>query len=198
MAAPHILTAAHDGDIERLLQLLNADSIKERDSGGFTALHYASIEGHSECVKLLLDHGAEVDAVDTTRWGTPLHYASYHHRTNCVQILLDHNADINARNVYLETPLHESCASGAFHCAEMLLNRGASMIQNSGGATALHIASRRGHIECVRILLEYGENRDITDDLNRKPIDLCSADNQEIRNLLMGGGQATKAAKPRR
>ncbi len=33
-----------------------------------TALHLASVEGHVECVRLLLDRGAGVDVVSVSSW----------------------------------------------------------------------------------------------------------------------------------
>jgi ankyrin repeat protein len=76
----------------------------------------ASIEGHTEVVKILVDHGADVNAcmllccfpvtsiltwmIDNRNNGrTALLLASQGGRTEIVEILIDRNADINARGI---------------------------------------------------------------------------------------------------
>ncbi len=45
--------------------------------GGSTGLHWAAYEGYGDTVRLLLEHGAQVDLADETYQGTPLHWALY-------------------------------------------------------------------------------------------------------------------------
>ncbi|XP_078154424.1 putative E3 ubiquitin-protein ligase XBOS33 isoform X2 [Carex rostrata] len=69
--------------------------------GGVTALHMAALNGHFECVQLLLDLGANAQAV-TFPYGTsanligagstPLHYAACGGNLKCCQILLSKGA----------------------------------------------------------------------------------------------------------
>jgi serine/threonine-protein phosphatase 6 regulatory ankyrin repeat subunit B len=69
--------------------------------GGRTPLHMASSHGHSDVIKMLLDHHADVSHFvnnkDTSGW-TPLHCASKEGKNACVQMLLEHGADINAKD----------------------------------------------------------------------------------------------------
>lgn len=44
-----------------------ATNIVSRDDDGLTALHYAADRGHVDLVKLLLDHGADINALVCTR-----------------------------------------------------------------------------------------------------------------------------------
>jgi ankyrin repeat protein len=51
-----------------------------------------------ECIKMLLDHGADINAVDNSG-KTVLHatFKSFDGKNyNCIKMLLDHGADINA------------------------------------------------------------------------------------------------------
>eukprot|EP01119_Soliformovum_irregulare_P007355 TRINITY_DN19762_c0_g1_i1.p1 TRINITY_DN19762_c0_g1~~TRINITY_DN19762_c0_g1_i1.p1 ORF type:complete len:258 (-),score=38.51 TRINITY_DN19762_c0_g1_i1:210-983(-) len=57
-----------------------------------TALHYASRSGHLNVVKVLLDHGAKINAVEAENW-TPLYYAVNCGHKEIVQFLLDSGAD---------------------------------------------------------------------------------------------------------
>jgi ankyrin repeat protein len=42
------------------------DSVNEPAEGGATALHYAVSGGHEECVRVLLQYGADINSITTT------------------------------------------------------------------------------------------------------------------------------------
>eukprot|EP00899_Mesostigma_viride_P001956 jgi/Mesvir1/11761/Mv00131-RA.1 len=97
--APGIHTAASDGNVELLKQLLSEGADKdEQDSEGRTALHFACGYGEIKCAEALLEAGASVDATDVNN-NTALHYAAGYGRTDAVQLLLDHGASITLRNM---------------------------------------------------------------------------------------------------
>ncbi len=82
-----------------------------KNDQGETPLHVVS---RSECyspndgvlvVKLLLDHGVDVNAQNMDHW-TPLHSASYNGKPEITQVLLHHGAKVNAENDLGESPLH--------------------------------------------------------------------------------------------
>lgn len=69
--------AAFSGDLASLRNCLRTGcNANEPDPewGGRTPLHIASCQGHADCVTLLLDAGAKMDAVTDAGW-TPAHYA---------------------------------------------------------------------------------------------------------------------------
>ena len=64
-------TAALNGDVNRLKELLKKDSdgsiLTLTDTRGRSPLHYAAMGNSSKCVSLLLDHGATItDNLDNT------------------------------------------------------------------------------------------------------------------------------------
>jgi len=60
-----------------------------------TPLHKAARNGQAEVIKLLLDRGADVNAIDKARIrGSPLHHAVSMGHLDCVRILCDHGADL--------------------------------------------------------------------------------------------------------
>lgn len=64
---PLLIKAAKTGNRSLILQLLSTgSSTRERGSDGRTALHYAAIHDDGETARLLLEHGAEVNAKDNT------------------------------------------------------------------------------------------------------------------------------------
>jgi ankyrin repeat protein len=75
---PTIHSLAQQGDLERIKELLDNGSAKatDVDSEGITALHWAAMNSAVEVCRLLLERGAEVDAVGGELHATPLHWAT--------------------------------------------------------------------------------------------------------------------------
>ena len=96
---------------------------------GFTALHLAASQGHSGCVSLLLQAGADLSHRSNALQYTPLHIAAHSGRLEAVRLLLRAGADaehhINRRDAAGCTPLHEACINNHVGVAAMLLARGA-------------------------------------------------------------------------
>jgi ankyrin repeat protein len=101
-AAPEldVFEAAALGVVERLEQLVDEDprKAKARSADDATALHFAAFFGQPECVRVLLEHGADVHAVSPTFGNvTPLHSAAAADSLEIVRMLVEHAADVNAR-----------------------------------------------------------------------------------------------------
>ncbi|XP_076951002.1 putative E3 ubiquitin-protein ligase XBOS32 [Bidens hawaiensis] len=88
--------------------------INKPADGGVTALHMAALNGHVDCLCLLLDLGASVNEVtieDGTiidligAGSTPLHYAAYGGNPHCCQILIARGASLTAENEKGWSPL---------------------------------------------------------------------------------------------
>ncbi len=113
-----------------------------------------SQHGHTELVKLLLDHGSHGNA----RHGpgrTALLEAVSNHHANVGRLLLDHGADVNAMTDSGETALL-SAAWGDAEVVKMLVDRGADV---NLGCPLTHAASggnAEGHADIVRFLLDHG------------------------------------------
>jgi ankyrin repeat protein len=127
---PNIFEAAAFGREERLEELLESDpGLARAFSGdGFTALHLAAFFGHAEAVLLLLDGGADPNAVArSAQIGPvqPLHSAAATGRLECVRLLLANGADVNARQGGGFTALHAAAASSDTELARLLLAAGA-------------------------------------------------------------------------
>jgi ankyrin repeat protein len=92
-----VYEAAAFGRIERLRQLLDEDPANANawSPDGFTALHLAIFGGNEEAVRLLVERGADVDALATAEIARvrPLGTAAFVGRPDLEQILLDAGAD---------------------------------------------------------------------------------------------------------
>jgi ankyrin repeat protein len=87
-------------------------------------LHDASRDGHNECIKTLLAHGAPINEKDNCGY-TPLHYASRNGHNECIKTLLVHGALINEKDNNGCTPLSIASRDGHDDCIKTLLAHGA-------------------------------------------------------------------------
>jgi ankyrin repeat protein len=147
-----------------------ADLVDHRTTG-WTALMHAVHKREHETARVLLDHGAAVDA--RTRGGvTALIMAAAYGDTEMVRVLLDHGADPRARTTVGVTALSNAAGTGGLFditdgpglgvchpaTARLLLARAPDLRLEGGPRTRLHLfvswlAHGRGCDE-VRALLE--------------------------------------------
>lgn len=88
---PVLHSLAQQGDLERIREILDNGDAKatDVDNEGITALHWAAMNSALEVCKLLLERGADVDAVGGELHATPLHWAtrlvyfSFHYLRQC-------------------------------------------------------------------------------------------------------------------
>lgn len=120
-----------------------------------TALVAASAMGRRNVVQLLIDNGADANAVKATQSGTPLIVALATCGPEIVKLLLQNNADPNLRGGRDYHPL-TLCFSS--RCPEyyidILLAAGADPNQGGEG-TALLFAASGGHKLALELLLLY-------------------------------------------
>lgn len=137
-------------------------------------------------VRVLLNHGVDVNASDPQNKLAPLHFAASMD-TKLTRFLLDHGANPNLAAfqspIFPERPpmtnLHFSvyfahAYGGACDRVKLLLDSGAFVDQRNGsGNTALHIAILGGHRDLAHILLEGKADIYLTNRHNKSPIQLA-------------------------
>ncbi len=126
---------------------------------GFTGLHLAVFFGHEEIAALLLDKGADIDAVAANlsfaRNATPLHSAVAANRTELVKILLVRGAKVNATQDGGFTALHSAAFNGNAEIVDMLIDAGADARRvTSDMKSASALAAERGHSSLAARLRE--------------------------------------------
>jgi ankyrin repeat protein len=123
-----------------------------------TPLHIAVLNEHIDCVKLLLEAGADPNLVDTV-YGAPICHAS---SEELLKLLISHGANINDSYWQaLETPLCSAIHQNDIERSKLLIKCGADVNAPSFyGETPLEAACSRHHIEIIRLLLEHGVNTD--------------------------------------
>uniref|UniRef100_A0A3Q2SUJ4 Protein phosphatase 1, regulatory subunit 12C n=1 Tax=Fundulus heteroclitus TaxID=8078 RepID=A0A3Q2SUJ4_FUNHE len=202
-SAAEFLAACASGDTEEAKAMLeeteqsktsNGESLPDiincSNADGITALHQACIDGSIEIVTFLLEHGANVDQVDSEGW-TPLHVASSCGYPDIAEFLLQKGASLTAVNcdgdVPLDIALDETTESLLHHYtqrqgvdleaakrreeeqmmldARTWLNDGppADVRDPRTGATPLHVAAAKGYVEALKILCQCGLDVSATD-----------------------------------
>jgi len=124
---------------------------------GDSPLIAASLGGHIDTVKLLLEYKAEVDASSRTG-ATALFFATSRGYLELVSVLLEAGSDVNHVD-----KTGQSVIMGALQCSEnlmcvkALIEAGANMNMDSyDGYGPLHWPIRHRHTQTIRLLLEHG------------------------------------------
>lgn len=153
-----VLRLAYKGADKELRECLATQGdANAKDQWGITALHYAVAKRHVTTAQLLLEEGANVDALAGGDWEiSPLRLAVVRNDAEMVALLVSHGASQNANDGF--TPLHYAARIGHTRIAELLLNRGANVnaCTLNPGFTPLHLAAANGHAAMVELLLRRG------------------------------------------
>jgi len=193
--------AARRGDRRMVALLLHHQArVDARTNSQLTALHLGV---RSEAVvRLLLDHGADVTAVDglgqpalmsavvmgtpaTVRllldFGSPtaqdaLRYAAMGRSAEIVDVLASHGADVNAVGEGGLTPLHYAAWRGGVRVVEALLERGARIkVADVSGSTPLHLAADEDdRLAVIERLLAAGADPRMADRNGDTPLHLAA------------------------
>ncbi|KAM6177836.1 ankyrin repeat domain-containing protein 39 [Rhynchocyon petersi] len=116
-----IWSAALNGDLGRVKYLIQkATDPSQPDTAGYTALHYASRNGHYAVCQFLLESGAKCDA-QTHGGATALHRASYCGHTEIARLLLSHGSDPWVADDDGMTSLHKAAEKGHMDICSLLL-----------------------------------------------------------------------------
>ena len=155
--------------IKILLNRVDVNKQIDNEVGDYTtSLKLASEKGYLDLVKILLEHGADVNSTTGDYDYTALMYASKYEHIKIVQILLKHGADVNIQNRNGFTALIYASERGYSKIVGMLLEHGADINQLSNfGENALMIAINQKYVsldditKTVKILLDYKVNVNI-------------------------------------
>ena len=162
----------NDGDIVSIL-LTGKNSISAAD-----LLDNAVLEGQSEIARLLIEHGADVNAPGKSG-STPLGDAALKGRLELARLLLSRGARVDAVNRFGSMPLHDAALSGNSAVVELLLAAGAPINaqDRESGATPLYNAASMGHPEVVSLLLARGADPELSTKAGSTPLHAALANN---------------------
>jgi ankyrin repeat protein len=159
-----LLCSGLGGNVQVLLKLLPLSDVNAQDSQQRTALLTAATSGSTECVKAVLDSGANASAVDASG-RTALHLACRAGATELVQLLLGRGLSLTLADATGMTCLMAAAQGQSVGCCKLLLNEkgGAELVKmtDKNKHDALHYAmdsfpSGSDNIETVALLLGVG------------------------------------------
>jgi uncharacterized protein len=124
-----VFEAAAFGRVEALRRILDDDPAHAAafSEDGFTALHLAVFGKQEEAARLLIERGADVDALATGSIARvrPLGTAAFVRSVPLARLLLDAGADVNGEGEGGFTALDSAKQSGDEELVWLLLERGA-------------------------------------------------------------------------
>lgn len=117
------------------------------------------MNGHAECVKVLLAYGTDVNVKDENE-ETVLMTTAFYGQIECMKVLLKSGADVNMKENKGRTALMYAVIPSPSHkraeCVRALLIAGADVTaKDKDGKTALMLAANsEENAECVKMLQE--------------------------------------------
>ena len=109
----------HEACLRILLESLGHEAVNFCDNKNQKPLHVAVISNSYESCKLLIDNGAQINALDNDK-RTPLMLGAKVGHVKCVELLLSHSCDIDQVDSHGNTALHYGC-EGSGECANVIL-----------------------------------------------------------------------------
>eukprot|EP00064_Thunnus_orientalis_P001836 superscaffoldBa00000127_g1839 len=148
-----------------------------------TPIHITSSRGFTDCLRLLLQRGANVDLAPGGT--TALHESCENCQSECTKLLLSHGANPNAVSEDGLMPLHLCTSPESLECAKYLLQYGAEIngCTVDEDDTPLHAAARNGLIDHIELYLRYGAAVDKRNDVGLTPLNAACSQPQELQDL---------------
>lgn len=123
-----LFVAVHCGFMEGTRLLLEAKAdVNKAEGKGWTPLHVASLKGRAEFVRVLIEHGADVDRKDVLSGAVPLNFAARVGDFRSLEFLLLAKAQVDVGDLRNDTPLCVAIQFSFPACAELLLDAGSKM-----------------------------------------------------------------------
>jgi ankyrin repeat protein len=137
------------------LLLVNGAIVNEPSPFGTTPLHFATMWEHREAVQLLLEHGADVNAIPHS--GVPILALYTNPDAEITRTLLSHGANVYASDRREMLPIHRACREGHADIArELLLGEANINAATPSGELPFAIACENGARGVIQLLLDYG------------------------------------------
>jgi ankyrin repeat protein len=153
-----LMYAAAYGSVEAMRSLIAAGAdVKARNAFEATALLWCTYDLNK--VRLLVEHGADVNAASKQARTPVMVAAAYDGSEETVKYLLANRADPKAKDFRGDTALHLAAFANDLAVVKLLIDKGLDVnAPGEGGLTPLMIAASLGNLDAVKLLLSKGAN----------------------------------------
>jgi ankyrin repeat protein len=186
----NIPSSIHNG--VDIMEDFNSEKSLKRYKGQ-TPLTWAAMEGRTSIIQLLLLQGLDPNEIND-RMESPLLCASSHDHESSAKLLLESGANIS------ELLLGTACEKGFHRLVILIIENGGKVDRRAGALqeTSLFCASRSGHIEIVRLLIQRGATVNARNSVGATPLfDASLNGHKEVVQLLIDNGAGLNAVKHR-
>ncbi|XP_040908693.1 ankyrin repeat and SAM domain-containing protein 1A-like isoform X6 [Toxotes jaculatrix] len=178
--------------LSSLLSIWRGPNVNCVDSTGYTPLHHAALNGHSEVVEALLRNEALTNIADN-KGCYPLHLAAWKGDEHIVKLLIHQGPShpkLNEQNNDNETPLHCAAQYGHSQVVRLLLEELTDpTMRNNKFETPLDLAALYGRLEVVKLLLSAHPNLLSCNTKKHTPLHLASRNGHlSVVEVLLDAG----------
>ena len=154
------------------LLLKRGAAVDDASQGGSRPLHAAASSGKIATMRLLIEHGADVNAMSPDE--TALFAACQAGHYAAVRLLIASGADCELRSKSGGAALHAAARGGSTEIVRTLLSLGTDVnVQTERGMTPLATAAMFGQPDVVQLLREKGARIDFLEALALEDFDLA-------------------------
>ena len=140
------------------------------DGSGPSPLHVACQHGHPNCVQMLIDHGADVNA-RTNKARTPVFNAARFGNASCLRKLLKAGGNVDMPNLYEQTPTFVAAEEGRTECLQLLIDAKADINKpDFAGRTPVFISCVADMPESLEVLVKASANLTHPSNNGRTPL----------------------------
>uniref|UniRef100_A0A7N8Y7I6 Ankyrin repeat and sterile alpha motif domain containing 1A n=1 Tax=Mastacembelus armatus TaxID=205130 RepID=A0A7N8Y7I6_9TELE len=178
--------------LSSLLSIWRGPNVNCVDSTGYTPLHHAALNGHSQVVEVLLRNEALTNIADN-KGCYPLHLAAWKGDEHIVRLLIHQGPShpkLNEQNNDNETPLHCAAQYGHSQVVRLLLEELTDpTMRNNKFETPLDLAALYGRLEVVKLLLSAHPNLLSCNTKKHTPLHLASRNGHlSVVGVLLDAG----------
>lgn len=189
--------ASKDGEIEKVLRLINDGASIEKIGEGGKPINIAAKNGHLNVVKALIDAKADIDG------SLAMHTAAGNGYLEIVKVLINAGGNVNKADNMNYTPIFQAVIGEHYEVMHALIEAKAELGTKSfGGQSVLYYAAAKGQQRAVDALIEAGADVNAEHIIKwyNKPITALYKASLEghdstVRSFLKAGAEVDSADK---